>query len=198
MICTYIYTFSLAIRLLSHTTLDAGCIPLAQASRVRRGLSHSRTPLSGVAVFYLASQKFLPARRLRAYDEGSPGDGSHVSAIRVRLHPLPYIPSCRWIPGAHNGEHAKGEGQRGGPRRRSEKDMRKEKETSRASCIHYGGLTAMAMRVADTRGTRGPRGPGGIRRFIRKGRRKVLSQAVRRQVCICIERLKFCVLVDAS
>lgn len=55
----------------------------------------------------------MPARRLRAYDEGSPGDGSHVSAIRVRLHPLPYIPSCRWIPGAHNGEHAKGEGQRG-------------------------------------------------------------------------------------
>lgn len=35
---------------------------------------------------------------------GSPGDGSHVSAIRVRLHPLPYIPPCRWIPGAHNGE----------------------------------------------------------------------------------------------
>lgn len=34
------------------------------------------------------------------------------------------------------------------------KYIRKEKETSRASCIHYGGLTAIAVRVADTRGTR--------------------------------------------
>lgn len=111
--CIHICSFSLATWLLSRTTLDAGCIPLAQASRARRGPSHSRVPLSGVAVFRLGSQKFVPARRLRAYGEGSPGDGSHVSAIRIRLHPLPYIPSCRWIPGAHNGEHAKGGGQRG-------------------------------------------------------------------------------------
>lgn len=55
-----------------------------------------------------------------------------------------------------------------------------------------GVLTAIAVRVADTRGTRGP----GIRRFIRKeGKKKtVLSRTVRRQVRICIERLKFRVL----
>lgn len=53
-------------------------------------------------------------------------------------------------------EEGRTEGGRG-PCRRSEKDIWKEKETSRASCIHYGGLTAMAVRVADTRGTRGPR-----------------------------------------
>lgn len=42
---------------------------------------------------------------------------------------------------------------------RSEKKIyiRKEKETSGASCIYYGGLTTIAVRVADTRGTRGPR-----------------------------------------
>lgn len=154
-ICIYTYSFSLATWLLSRIVLDAGCIPLA--SRAWGGPSHSRVPLSGVAVFYLGSQKFVPARRLRAYDEGSPGDGSHVSAIRVRLHPLPYIPSCRWIPGAHNGKHAKGEGQRGVRVEGAKKNMWKGKETSRASCIHYGGLTAMAVRVADTRGTRGPR-----------------------------------------
>lgn len=43
---------------------------------------------------------------------------------------------------------------RGACGRSEKKNMRKEKETSRASCIHYGGLTAIAVRVADTRRTR--------------------------------------------
>ena len=89
--------------------------PCVSIEGPERTVPFSRTPFRSGRVFYLGSQKFVPARRLRAYGEGSPGDGSHVSAIRVRLHPLPYIPSCRWIPGAHNGEHAKGgEERRGG------------------------------------------------------------------------------------
>lgn len=31
---------------------------------------------------------------------------------------------------------------------------KEEKKTRRASCIHYGALTATKVRVADTRGTR--------------------------------------------
>lgn len=68
--------------------------------------------------------------------------------------------------------------------------MRKEKETSRASCIHYGGLTAIAVRVADTRGTR-----AGFDVLLR---REEGENGVKigpwRQIRICIERLKFCVL----
>lgn len=72
--------------------------------------------------------------------------------------------------------------------------MRKERETSCASCIYYGGLTATAVRVADTRGACGV---PGIRSFIRKGRSKTRGvKSERRQVRICIERLKFRVLAD--
>jgi len=51
-------------------------------------------------------------------------------------------------------------GAAGGSEREEEakKNMRKEKETSHASCIHYGGLTATAVRVADTRGAHGAPG----------------------------------------
>lgn len=142
-----------------------------------RAVPFSRVPLSGVAVFRAGSQKFVPARRLRTYTtRGSPGDGSHVSAIRVRLHPLPYIPSCRWIPGAHNGEHAKDGGRRRREREREtrvwkewKKNMRKEKETSLCLVHPLWGIWPL-WRCAWP--THEEPATSGIRCFIRKGERK--------------------------
>lgn len=58
-----------------------------------------------------------------------------------------------------HGEEEKGEEEEERERkarwRKKEGERRwKEKKTSRASCIHYGALTATKVRVADTRGTR--------------------------------------------
>jgi len=39
---------------------------------------------------------------------------------------LPYIPPCRWIPGAHNGEHARGSGTARGERRKRERAIERQ------------------------------------------------------------------------
>lgn len=57
------------------------------------------------------------------------------------------------------------------------KYIRKEKETSGASCIYYGGLTAIAVRVADTR--RNPRPPGFNVLLGRERKKTVLSLTAR-------------------
>lgn len=111
----------------AHPVQDASPILPPYASIEGPGGSHhSRVPFSGVAVFRLGSQKFVPARCLQAYGEGITWRRfPRFCDSRVRLHPLPYIPSCRWIPGAHNGEHARGAARDERKRKRGEEAVKK-------------------------------------------------------------------------
>lgn len=137
----------------------------------------------------------MPARRLYELTQtrGSPGDGSHVSAIRAFGFTLCLI--FRRVGGfrvlimastqrtgekererERGGENERGRAARG--KGRSEKDTRKEKETSCASCIHYGGLTAMAVYAWLTHEEPAA---SGIRCFIRRREKENGVKSVRAQ-----------------
>lgn len=163
------------------------------------------------SVAFVGSQKFVPASS--TWRKGITWHGfPRFCDSRFSSPFSPYIPSWSWpsvdifqgpiMPrtieigarwhGGEEGDRWKGEAVWRNEERKGKGKERKEKKTSRASCIYYGALTATKVRVADTRGTR-DREPAFhvlLAREKENGARVGPPRETSRYG-ICIERMKF-------